>query len=106
MWPRLTIDLSPTDVLHGLLCTVLPLPAVDERDVVAAWGRGDALIAWSVRSAWDAYLQALGPPQPSDEILMTSITIPDMVDIAKAHGWSIRAVSVDIDGRWQAREWQ
>ena len=55
---------------------------------------GTAVAALSVRSGFDLLLQALALP-PDSEILVSAITIRDMVEIIERHG--LRAVPVDVD---------
>ena len=55
--------------------------------------REKALVTLSVRSAWDLYFQIKKFPRDS-EVLMTGISIPDMVRIIKDHG--LVPVPVDL----------
>lgn len=55
---------------------------------------GTAVAALSVRSGFDLLLQALALP-PDSEILVSAITIRDMVEIVERHG--LLAVPVDVD---------
>ncbi len=57
-------------------------------------GVNDTIITLSVRSAFDLTLRALRLP-PGSEVLMTALTIPDMVKIVHAHG--LVPVPVDTD---------
>lgn len=57
--------------------------------------RGDFLITLSVRSAFDLLLRALQLPQGS-EVLLSALTVPDMVRIVHMHG--LVPVPVDTDG--------
>jgi len=54
----------------------------------------DLLVTLSVRTAWSLFLEVLGLPKGS-EILMTSINIPDMSKIVRAHG--LVPVPVDVN---------
>jgi len=56
----------------------------------------DAIVTLSVRSAWDLMLTAYDFPAGS-EVIMSIVTIPDMVRIAEAHG--LEVVPVDLDPR-------
>ena len=56
--------------------------------------RSDGLASLSVRSAFDLYLSALDLPRGS-EILLSAVTIPDMVRLVREHG--LVPVPVDID---------
>ncbi len=53
-----------------------------------------ALVCQSVRSAFDLYLSAVALP-PGSEVLVTALTIPDMVRILEDHG--LVPVPVDLD---------
>ena len=66
-------------------------------DLERAWStEDDALVALSVRTAFDAYLSHLNLPHGS-EVVMTGINIPDMVQIVEAHGLSV--VPADLNMR-------
>lgn len=54
----------------------------------------DLLVTISARTAWSLFLQVLNLPRGS-EVLMTSINIPDMVQIVREHG--LVPVPVDIN---------
>lgn len=60
-----------------------------------AWSlKDDCLIILSVRSAFDLALRSLRLP-PGSEVLLTALTVPDMVGIVRSHG--LIPVPVDID---------
>ena len=66
-----------------------------QRRLESLWSREDtALATLSVRTGFDLLLQCLALPRDS-EILVSAITIRDMVRIIEHHG--LRAVPVDID---------
>jgi len=69
-----------------------------ELEVERFWspGREDAMVALSVRTGVDAYLAALRLPIQS-QVLMSAVTIPDMVKIVEAHGLVPIAIDVDFD---------
>lgn len=56
----------------------------------------ESIVTLSVRSAWDLILTAYDFP-PGSEVIMSSVTIPDMMRIAEAHG--LKVVPVDLDPR-------
>jgi len=61
----------------------------------AAWsGRDDFLITLSVRSGFDLLLRAMRLPAGS-EVLLSALTVPDMVRIVEHHG--LIPVPIDID---------
>jgi dTDP-4-amino-4,6-dideoxygalactose transaminase len=95
MIPRGTPDISWGDLWAGLRAcvpgTALEAPA---RAAAEAAGGAGSLACSSVRSGFDLLLQALELP-PGSEIIVSAITIPDMVRIIEHHG--LIPVPVDID---------
>lgn len=95
MIPRGTPDLHWSDLLSGLIAC---LPGIaDERrahGVIAAHSAPASLACLSVRSGFDLVLQTLALPAGS-EIIVSAITIPDMVRIIEHH--RLIPVAVDID---------
>lgn len=96
MIPRKKLDIGWKDLLFGLASCLFP----ESRQLVQGrlekqWATTDtALATLSVRSGFDLVLGCLGLPYGS-EILVSAITIRDMVGIIEQHG--LRAVPVDID---------
>lgn len=96
MLPRKKLDIGWTDLSYGLAACLL------RKDRKAAQARleklwsseANALAALSVRSGFDLVLQCLALPRGS-EVLVSAITIRDMVAILERHG--LRAVPVDVD---------
>jgi dTDP-4-amino-4,6-dideoxygalactose transaminase len=94
--PRKKLDIGWADLSYGLAACLL------KKDRKAAQARleklwsseANALATLSVRSGFDLLLQCLALPRDS-EILVSAITIRDMVRIIERHG--LRAVPVDID---------
>ncbi len=95
LYPRLTLDLSVRDLAYAVAaCARQPDAAREAEALESEWApEGDGLVALSVRSAFDLYLSALALPAGS-EILLSSVTIPDMVRIAREHG--LVPVPVDV----------
>jgi dTDP-4-amino-4,6-dideoxygalactose transaminase len=95
MIPRGTLDIGWSDLAYGLGRCLLPPPEARVRAAAeAAWPTGrHNLACLSVRSGFDALLRALALPAGS-EILLSAITIPDMVRIIEWHG--LRAVPLDL----------
>lgn len=96
MWVRKKIDIGWFDLLAGSLRGQF---SKSHRKAVEAletcWSStGDALACLSVRSGLDLTLQALQLPKGS-EVLVSAITIPDMVKILKEHG--LVPVPVDLE---------
>ena len=86
MIPRGTPDIGWCDLIAGLTYFILPTSAKREQDQVESiWSsREDCVACLSVRSGFDLALRALAFP-PGSEILVSAITIPDMVRLLEAH---------------------
>ncbi len=95
MWIRLRFDVAPRDLALGLLGCCLPggrdaLQAQAERH----WSHSHQAVAvLSVRSGFDLLLSVLQLPRDS-EVLMSALTVPDMVRIVEHHG--LVPVPVDL----------
>jgi perosamine synthetase len=96
MWVRKRLDFAWSDAACAIANSLLPrnraaLAARLERN----WSPDDEAIAClSVRSGFDLWLSAVNLP-PGSEILVSAITIHDMLRIIEEHG--LVAVPVDID---------
>jgi dTDP-4-amino-4,6-dideoxygalactose transaminase len=94
MIPRGVPDLSWSDLAAGALGLLRPgARAALQARVEAAWSSGDTLACLSVRTGLDLLLQALALPHGS-EVLVSAITIRDMVRILEHHG--LVAVPLDV----------
>ena len=96
MWVRMRLDISWSDLAWGLCrCITAGGTQAAIEAVERQWSNdGDALACLSVRSGFDLLLEALDLP-PGSEVLITAISIPDMVRIIESHG----LVPVPIDLR-------
>lgn len=96
--PRLTLDFTLRDLAYALTaCARQPDAAREGLVLEAEWApAGDGIAALSVRSAFDLYLTALGLPAGS-EVLMSGVTIPDMVRVVREHGLVPVPVDLDLD---------
>ena len=96
MIPRKRIDIDWRDLAYGLLASLLARDRKGAQSAVEHYwsAHGDALAALSVRSAFDLVLQQLTLPQGS-EVLVSAVTIHDMVAVIEHHG--LVAVPVDLD---------
>lgn len=96
MWVRKRLDFGYSDVLHGLGASCRRLDSAQLTcQVRQSWpGNSGCLPCLSVRSGFDLLLQVLGLPHGS-EILMSAVTIHDMVRIVHEHG--LTAVPLDVD---------
>jgi perosamine synthetase len=96
MWVRLRLDVGWRDLFSGFVYCILHrkrLPVL--QSVQQSWnGNANFLVTLSVRSAFDLTLRALQLPHGS-EVLLTALTVPDMVRIVESHG--LVPVPVDID---------
>lgn len=96
MWIRLRLDIGWNDLLAALAWCVIPdrrLKAASQAQ--QSWSlQDDFLIALSVRSSFDLLLRALELPCGS-EVLLSALTVPDMVRIVEMHG--LVPVPVDTD---------
>jgi perosamine synthetase len=93
---RHRLDLSFGDVLFGVLACVVEWGRYGlARRALRAFGvEADGLVCLSVRTGWDLYLRALGLDE-GEEVLVSAVTHPDMVRIAREH--RLRVVPVDLD---------
>lgn len=98
MWVRKRIDIGWPDIAMGVLDCCRPYDeAAVHRRVESHWtAAGGALACLSVRSGFDLLLAALDLP-PKSEVLITALTIPDMVRIIKDHGLVPVPLDVELD---------
>jgi perosamine synthetase len=95
MIPRNKLDIGWSDIAFGLAHCVLPAQIDAQQKLEQRWSPdGHALAMLSVRSGFDALLTELALPKGS-EILLSAITIRDMVRIIEHHG--LVAVPIDLD---------
>src|SRR5215210_5759937 len=96
VYARHRLDLSVEDISFGLLSCVRHWRRDKlEAEILRRCSVEDeGLVCFSVRSGWDLWLGAQGL-RAGDEVLVSTVTHPDMVRIIRGHG--IRAVPVDID---------
>lgn len=96
MWPRKRLDIGWWDLFAGFAALLRPGDLPTTREIVGAnWVPAeDAVVTLSVRTGWDLFLEAAALPTGS-EILVSNVTIPDMVRILERHG--LVAVPVKVD---------
>ncbi len=96
MIPRKNLDIGWVDLACGLqACLTNPDRTAVQAAVEKLWSpAGNALALLSVRSGFDLVLQQLAL-QRGSEILVSAITIADMVNIIEHHG--LVAVPLDLD---------
>jgi hypothetical protein len=96
MWVRKRFDIGWSDICYGIVRSCwLADRANTLRRVEGEWSNADdALACLSVRSGFDLLLQTADWPKGS-EVLMSALTIPDMVRIVKHHEHT--AIPIDLD---------
>lgn len=96
MWVRKWLDIDWSDILAGLLgCMDATAPDQIAERIERLWyPEGSALACLSVRTGFDLLLGALALPHGS-EVLVSALTIPDMVRIIQHHG--LTPVPLDLD---------
>lgn len=96
MIPRGTPDIGWADLGFGLLRSCWPdNPAATQSRIETCWSSPrDTLACLSVRSGFDLLLQAVAWPVGS-EVLVSAVTIPDMIALVEQHG--LVPVPIDLD---------
>ncbi len=96
MWSRKRLEIGWLDLLYAVAACLRGRSADAISQRLAQWWspRDDALVCLSVRSGFDLWLQAMALPAGS-EILVSALTIPDMVRLIEAHG--LAPVPIDVD---------
>lgn len=93
MWSRKRLDVGWADLAYGVWHCLLPSSAkIRELRSPPAFA-GDMLACLSVRSGFDLLLSALNWPSGS-EVLVSAVTIPDMVAVIEAHG--LKPIPIDL----------
>jgi perosamine synthetase len=98
MVPRGVLDIGWLELARGMLgCCSLSNPFIVQAQVEAIWSpTGNALACLSVRTGFDLLLTHFAWPAGS-EILVSGVTIPDMLRIIAAHG--LMAVPLDFNSQ-------
>ena len=96
MWARKRIDIGWCDLLAAAGYALFPgSRATAQQSAEQTWPGGDDVIAClSVRSGLDLMLEQLALP-PGSEVLVSAVTIEDMVTILRHHG--LVAVPIDLN---------
>ncbi len=102
MWARRRLEIGWLDLAAALgFCAAPGRPTRAQRQLEGIWTDQSAreqqtpgLVALSVRTAWDAWLQAMAFP-PGSEIVISSVTIPEMARIIELNGLKCVPVAVD-----------
>lgn len=103
MYPRKQLDISWWDLACAAFhCVFRRSIRAKEAELEGLFATGDPVLsAFTVRTGFDLCLGALALPAGS-EILMTALTIPEMVNIAKRHG--LVPIPLDIESGTMAPE--
>ena len=97
MWIRKRIDISYSDLLFGVgRCIVPPNNSNTIEAINVQWAGQSTFSCLSVRTGFDLLLKTLNYEKGS-EVLISALTIPDMIDIINEHG--LIAVPIEIDER-------
>lgn len=96
MIPRSRLDIGWSDLFFGIAACFTPQDQEKAvRHIETLWSRdSSALVCLSVRTGFDLLLTALDYP-PGSEILVSAITIRDMVRIVEQHG--LVPIPVDLN---------
>ena len=99
MWVRMRLDIGWHDLFSGFAYCILPRKRLTVvQRVRQSWNcNAEFLVTLSVRSAFDLTLRALQLPRGC-EVLLTALTVPDMVRIVELHGLVPVPVDIDEDG--------
>src|SRR5713101_2563372 len=103
MYPRKQLDISWSDLACAAFFCAFPRSIrAKEAELESMFAPAyPVLSAFTVRTGFELCLGALALPAGS-EILMTALTIPEMVNIAKHHG--LVPIPLDIEGGTMAPE--
>ncbi len=87
MWIRLRLDVGWRDLAFAFGYCLMPRKRSNAvTQARQSWSsQDDFLITLSVRSAFDLLLRAMQLP-PGSEVLLSALTVPDMVHIVHMHG--------------------
>ena len=96
MYPRKCLDIKASDLLYGLLRCLNQTNRIEwVSKLQSKWSSSnDTLICYSVRTGFNLLLDSLNLPAGS-EVLVSAITIPQMIDLLKSH--QLVPVPIDID---------
>lgn len=93
MWSRKRLDVGWADLACGVWHCLLP-PTAEVRELRRPPAfADDVLPCLSVRSGFDLLLSVLDWP-PGSEVLVSAVTIPDMVALIEAHG--LKPIPIDL----------
>lgn len=98
MWARKRIDIKWSDLAAAIAWSLAPSDRdAAQQQLEREWSpTAEGLACLSVRSGWDLLLAAANFPRGS-EVLVSSVTIPDMVRIIEHHG--LIPVPLELDAQ-------
>ena len=98
VYPRKKLDYSFGNILSALTMTIVP--RLDKRKIINEienlWSMENVIVGLSVRTIFDSLLLTKNFKKGS-EVIMTGITIPDMVKIVESHGLKIVPIDLDME---------
>ena len=98
VYPRKKLDYSFRNILSALTMTISP--RLDKNKIIneieSLWPRENVIVALSVRTIFDSILTSKNFEKGS-EVIMTGITIPDMVKIVESHDLKIIPIDIDME---------
>lgn len=96
MYARRRLDITWRDLLYAVCVCADPRRTTKvQNEVERIWSpAGEAVISFSVRTGFDAFLTALSLPRGS-EVLVSAVTIAHMIQIIEKHG--LVAVPIDLE---------
>jgi perosamine synthetase len=95
MIPRGRLDIAAADLIWAV-SACFGVQSRRHTTIQSLWPAWHVLVALSVRTAWDAWLAEQQWSQ-GDEVLVSSVTIPDMIRIVRQHGLVPIPVPVDFE---------
>lgn len=95
MWIRFRFDIGVLDLAYGVAACAFPANRGALQDRASrCWPQpAETIVCLSIRSGFDALLRVLALPKGS-EVLISALTVPDMVRIVEEHG--LVPVPVDL----------
>ena len=98
VYPRKFLDYSYGNISSALAFTLNPFLDEDKiiDEIQEMWPGENLIVGLSVRTIFDSILNQKAYKKGS-EVIMSGITIPDMVKIVEAHGLTVVPVDLDMD---------
>ena len=98
VYPRKKLDYSFRNIFSAFAMTIVP--RLDKNRIINAienlWPKENVIVALSVRTIFDSIL-ANKNFEKGSEVIMTGITIPDMVKIVESYGLKIVPIDLDME---------